>query len=86
MESAGTCSICCEYFDHKEHLPLLLNCGHTFCKECLRSPTFELRQARLKFEQNPSDESLRKYEERKNCLLRCSNGLLTDNLEKISPN
>lgn len=29
------CSICLENFDRELKLPILLECGHTFCKSCL---------------------------------------------------
>jgi len=44
---AGMCQICTEMFDKQDHLPLLLACGHTFCKACLRMFTGKLKQARL---------------------------------------
>lgn len=35
MESLTTCSICCNKFSQNIHVPLVLTCGHTFCKECV---------------------------------------------------
>lgn len=35
MESVTSCSICISRFNHREHLPLVLGCGHTFCKHCV---------------------------------------------------
>ncbi len=29
------CSICLENFYHELKLPILLDCGHTFCTSCL---------------------------------------------------
>ena len=29
------CSICYFYFDNAKHVPLGLQCGHTFCSECI---------------------------------------------------
>mmetsp|Transcript_4745 Transcript_4745/g.7142 ORF Transcript_4745/g.7142 Transcript_4745/m.7142 type:complete len:1017 (+) Transcript_4745:916-3966(+) len=31
------CSICMERFNDSRHAPLVLNCGHTFCRDCLSS-------------------------------------------------
>jgi hypothetical protein len=31
------CDICMDNFDLNDKLPLILECGHTFCKSCLRS-------------------------------------------------
>lgn len=35
VESLAFCSICFESYDQEEHVPLLLQCGHTFCMTCL---------------------------------------------------
>lgn len=29
------CSICFLEYDMEEHLPMIINCGHTFCLGCL---------------------------------------------------
>ena len=29
------CDICCNHFDCDAHTPLVLTCGHTFCKKCI---------------------------------------------------
>lgn len=31
------CTVCMEKFDHFEHQPIVLNCGHTCCKHCVKS-------------------------------------------------
>lgn len=41
MEDYLTCNVCVELFDNKEHLPLILSCGHSLCKCCISS----IRQA-----------------------------------------
>jgi hypothetical protein len=41
MEDYLTCNVCVELFDNKEHLPLILSCGHTLCRCCISS----IRQA-----------------------------------------
>ena len=35
MESITTCSICYSKYSQNSHIPLVLTCGHTFCKECV---------------------------------------------------
>jgi hypothetical protein len=30
------CSICVEEYDQKDHRPLSLHCGHTFCHQCVK--------------------------------------------------
>jgi hypothetical protein len=35
MESVTVCPVCVYHYDHKEKLPLILGCGHTFCKMCV---------------------------------------------------
>jgi hypothetical protein len=37
MEDYLTCNVCVELFDNKEHLPLILSCGHTLCRCCISS-------------------------------------------------
>lgn len=34
-EHAFECGICASTFNNKGRQPLLLECGHTFCKDCL---------------------------------------------------
>lgn len=31
------CGVCLEEFDEKEKQPIMLECGHTLCKECVES-------------------------------------------------
>lgn len=35
VESLTYCSICFEEYDKEDRIPLLVSCGHTFCKACL---------------------------------------------------
>jgi len=35
MNSSKQCTICCEKYNEKTHLPKILSCGHTICKICL---------------------------------------------------
>lgn len=35
VESLTYCSVCFEEYDQEERTPLMLSCGHTFCKNCL---------------------------------------------------
>ena len=39
MESLTTCSICYGKYSQNTHVPLVLTCGHTFCKECVSKVT-----------------------------------------------
>lgn len=43
------CSICYLPFDLKENLPLVLNCGHTFCKMCLDNFTQKCIELKIDF-------------------------------------
>lgn len=36
MGSIHDCSICFNTFNEHKHRPLVLPCGHTFCKACLQ--------------------------------------------------
>lgn len=31
------CTNCYEFFDEEIHIPLNLECGHTFCKQCIKA-------------------------------------------------
>jgi len=35
------CPTCKKYYNDKEHVPLNLPCGHTFCKVCLKASYFK---------------------------------------------
>ncbi|CAG9331677.1 unnamed protein product [Blepharisma stoltei] len=35
METLTTCPVCYSRYTHNDHLPLILSCGHTFCKICV---------------------------------------------------
>lgn len=35
VESLTYCAICFEEYEKEERIPLMLSCGHTFCKNCL---------------------------------------------------
>ena len=39
------CSVCFNDFNETEHLPLIIHCGHTFCKHCIEG--FEKRLGAL---------------------------------------
>jgi hypothetical protein len=34
MQSSIKCPVCSEVFDRDQHLPLIIQCGHTVCKVC----------------------------------------------------
>ncbi|KAK3907453.1 E3 ubiquitin-protein ligase TRIM32 [Frankliniella fusca] len=36
------CSFCCQGFTLKKRKPMMLPCGHTFCKKCVQNPDFYL--------------------------------------------
>ena len=61
MESneIGSCKVCFDLFDDKDHLPLLLGCGHTFCKQCLKNTTNQLKRAKLQYNSMPNDKTLK---------------------------
>ena len=35
LENIMKCSICKSTFDYNNHKPMILKCGHTFCKQCI---------------------------------------------------
>ena len=59
MEGIGTCSICSERYDENDHLPLMLECGHTYCRKCLLTACRDLaiaeEQLRFKMDQKHRD-------------------------------
>lgn len=36
MSDSNTCPICIEEYDIQQRIPLVLQCGHTFCSSCLQ--------------------------------------------------
>ena len=83
---AGMCQICTEMFDKQDHLPLLLACGHTFCKACLRMFTGKLKQARLQYNSNPNDRTGQVLEDAKLCPNRCPNAFYKDSVDELQVN
>jgi RING-type zinc-finger len=83
---AGTCQICTFMFDSESHLPLILLCGHTFCKECLKNSTSKLRHARLQYNSNPNDRNGHALEESKMCPMRCVNAINKDYVDELTIN
>jgi len=83
---AGTCQICTFLFDSEAHLPLILLCGHTFCKECLKNSTSKLRHAKIQYNSNPNDRTGHAYEEAKMCPMRCTNALNKDSVDELTIN
>jgi hypothetical protein len=41
MSSAHECSICFNSFNDHSNRPLILPCGHTFCKACIQREQWE---------------------------------------------
>lgn len=39
MDMLTNCTICCYRYSHITHTPLILSCGHTFCKSCITKIT-----------------------------------------------
>ena len=35
LEELLKCELCENIFDLNNHLPIIIKCGHTFCKECI---------------------------------------------------
>ena len=83
---AGTCQICTFMFDSETHLPLSLSCGHSFCKECLKTFTSKLKHARLQYNSMPNDRTLHALEEAKMCPMRCPNAFYRDSVDELNVN
>lgn len=71
----GTCQICAYMFDTEEHQPLILACGHSFCKECLKKSMGKLKQAKMQYNSMPNDRTFQAFEEAKLCPMRCPNAI-----------
>lgn len=72
-----TCKVCFEQFDNDSHKPYLLNCGHTFCAQCLIPKVNELRQADINFRQKRNPDTERNLKEKQMCINRCENAITT---------
>lgn len=35
LAGPGECSLCILPYDSTEHFPMILDCGHTYCKKCI---------------------------------------------------
>jgi hypothetical protein len=59
------CPICLERFNETQHSPLILECGHTFCKECIISLQNNKRDLRCpqckRIESRPVDKLPKNY-------------------------
>ncbi|TNV76974.1 hypothetical protein FGO68_gene5267 [Halteria grandinella] len=71
MQDPFSCSICFEAFDREDHLPYILNCGHTFCKTCLKTPLDSLRQAYAYHMTENTRATLENLNNKRQCLSRC---------------
>ena len=60
VESLTFCSICFEEYDKEDRVPLLVSCGHTFCKSCLMLLTEPLKCPHCRFTENRSLSELPK--------------------------
>ena len=82
----GSCGICFNLFDNQLYVPLLLGCGHTFCKECLKNSTNKLRRAKLQYNSMPNDKTKSQLDECMMCPMRCPNAFYRDSVDELQVN
>jgi hypothetical protein len=78
MESTFNCNVCLERFNEFDHVPYILGCGHTFCKQCLLKPLNDLRRSYEVFMRVSTDDSKKKLQKKMKCFSRCPDAFKKD--------
>ncbi len=78
-----TCQICMERFDDNIRVPYLLNCGHTFCKECLKIKLYDFGIAQMALFQSDTLANRDKLKDKQKCFISCPESIMTKNFEEL---